>query len=251
MRPGPSSLVALRWLLRVGASPTEPIAVVMGWRQTVLHDHLARLVRAGLVRRVPMTRGHGSLIVITREGARMVGDVGGGAPRTVAPTSWAHTVACGWVAAWFEVRQRPWVSSREIGQRDGWTGRVVYEDGYGRTQRVRHRPDLGTYLGEPERPVAVEVELQRKSATRLRGILRMYAQRTTGPAADLGGVVYVTANTNVAKGIRAAAAAVEFGEHPAGRLRLLALEDVIVETRAAGLKARAGRAPVGGRHAGA
>jgi hypothetical protein len=126
---------------------------------------------------------------------------------------------------------------------------VVYEDGYGRTQRITHRPDLVTYVGQPGRAVAVEVELQRKSATRLRGILRMYAQRTAGPAPDLGGVVYITANTTVANGIRAAAAAVELGEHPVGRLRLLALDEVIAETRAAALRARVARTSIGGRHA--
>jgi hypothetical protein len=231
-QPGPKSLVALRWLSRLGASPSEPIALVMGWRQTVLHDHLARLAHAGLVRRVPMTRGDGSLIAMTPEGARMAGDAGAGAPRNVAPTTWAHTVACAWVAAWFETRGRDWLSSREIGQDHRRNGTVVYQDGYGRTQRITHRPDLVTYIGQPGRPVAIEVELQRKSAARLRGILGMYAQRTTEPGAELAGVLYVTGSDNVAKGIRSAAAAVGLGEHPAGRLRLLTLEHVIAQTRA-------------------
>ena len=238
-RPGPRSLVALRWLVRVGAAPGEPIALVMHWSRAALDDHVARLVRAGLARRVPMTRGQGSLIVATAEGARTVGDAGVAAPRNVAPTTWAHTVACAWAAAWFEVRQRPWLSSREISQDDGWTGHVVYRDGYGRTQRITHRPDIGTLLGDPERRIAVELELQRKSATRLRGILGMYAQRTAQPGAELGGVVYITASANVASGVRAAAAAVGLDEHPAGRLRLLALDDVIAQTRTAALRERA------------
>jgi hypothetical protein len=239
IQPGPKSLVALRWLSRLGASPSEPIALVMRWRQTVLHDHLARLAHAGLVRRIPMTRGHGSLIVVTPEGARMASSAGATAPRNVAPTSWAHTVACAWVAAWFETRGRDWLSSREIGHDDRWNGSVVYEDGYGRTQRITHRPDLVTCIGQPGRPVAIEVELQRKSAARMRGILGMYAQRTTEQGAELAGVVYITGSENVAKGIRTAAAAIELGEHPAGRLRLLTLEHVIAQARAAARDARA------------
>ncbi|MGH2941465.1 MAG: hypothetical protein ACRDLN_01630 [Solirubrobacteraceae bacterium] len=191
------------------------------------------------MRRVPMTRCQGSLIVITADGARTAGHDGAGAPRNVAPTTWAHTGACAWAAAWFEVRQRPWLSSREIAHDDVWTGRVVYEDGYGRTQRITHRPDMGTLLGDLARPIAVELELQRKSETRLRGILGMYAQRTAQPGAELGDVIYITANANVASRVRAAAAAVGLAEHPAGRLRLLALDDVIAQTRTVALQQRA------------
>ena len=99
--PGRRSLQCLAWLARVGASPHEPLALVMGWSRAVLHDHVARLTGAGLVRRVAMTRGEGSLVVVTRDGARMVGVTD--APREVAPTSWAHTVGCAWVEAWFAV----------------------------------------------------------------------------------------------------------------------------------------------------
>jgi DNA-binding MarR family transcriptional regulator len=76
-QPGPQSLAALQWMSRVGAATGEPIALVMGWSIRAMHDHIARLVRAGLVRRVPMTRGQGSLIVITPEGAQLVGSARG------------------------------------------------------------------------------------------------------------------------------------------------------------------------------
>jgi hypothetical protein len=228
-RPGPRSLDGLRWLARVGASPGEPLALVMRWSRPVLADHLARLIAAGLVWRVPMTRGDGSLLVVTRDGARMAG--ARRAPRGPGPTSWAHTVACAWTSAWFEVRGRAWVSTSEVAQDDGWRGRVSYTDGRGRSHLLRHTPDLGTYVGDPGRPVAVEVELQRKSLARLRGILAMYADRTTGPDADLAGIVYVTANADVAAPMRTAASDVQLAEHPGGRLRVLDLDDVIAQTR--------------------
>jgi hypothetical protein len=228
-RPGPRSLDGLRWLARVGASPGEPLALVMRWSRPVLADHLARLIAAGLVWRVPMTRGEGSLLVVTRDGARMAG--ASRAPRGPGPTSWAHTVACAWMSAWFEVRGRKWLSTSELAADDGWRGRVSYTDGRGHSHRLRHTPDLGTYVGDPGRPVAVEVELQRKSLARLRGILAMYADRTTGPDGDLAGVVYITANADVAAAVRTAANDIQFAEHPAGRLRVLGLGDVIAQTR--------------------
>lgn len=234
-RPGPQSLVALRWLTRLGAAPGEPLALVMNWTQPGLYDHVARLTSAGLVRRVPMTRGDGSLLVVTPDGARMGGASAAAAPRGVAPTTWAHVVACAWTAAWFNVRGRDWLSSREIGTDEVWRGEVVYQDGYGRKQRQRHRPDLATFIrGDASRGVAVEVELQRKSNARLRGILAMYAARTTAPDAPLAGVVYVTGPANVTKAVRAAAAASGVGEHPDdpdGKLRVLELAAVISETR--------------------
>ena len=203
----------------------------MGWSRAVLNDHLARLVAAGLVRRIPMTRGEGSLIIVTREGARMGGATT--ALRGFAPTSWAHAVACAWASAWFEVRGRDWRSSREISHDDGWRGRVAYTDGQGRSHRLRHRPDLGTFVGDARRPVAVEVELQRKSLARLQGILAMYRDRMMGSDGDLAGVLYIAGDPVVATAVRTAASTVRLDEHPGGRLRILELADVIAQTRAA------------------
>jgi len=236
-RPGPRSLAGLRWLARIGASPAEPPGLVMGWSRAALHDHLARLVAAGFVWRIPMTRGDGSLVVVTRDGARMGGATR--APRNLAPTSWAHTVACAWASAWFEVRGRDWLSGREIAHDDGWRGRVAYTDGAGRSHRLHHRPDLGTYVGDAKRPVAVEVELQRKSLARLHGILTMYADRTTRLDGDLAGVVYITGNPRVAAAVRTAADSMELG----ARLRVIALDDVIAQTRDTARETRTARHP--------
>lgn len=69
----------------------------------------------------------------------------------------------------------------------------------------------------------------------------MYADRTTSPDRDLAGVVYMTGSADVASAVRSAASAVHLDEHPAGRLRVLALENVIAQTRAAANDARAPR----------
>jgi hypothetical protein len=64
-------------------------------------------------------------------------------------------------------------------------------------------------------------------------------------------VVYITANTNIATAIRAAATAIELAEHPAGRLRLLRLDHVIAQTHAAAVDAQLASRTVGRSDAGA
>ena len=93
LRVGPAragGLEALEWLARVGCSPIEPLALVSGCGERTTRDHVRRLEGGGLVRRVAMTRGAGSLIVVTERGARVAGEGRLGAPRSVAPSTWAH-----------------------------------------------------------------------------------------------------------------------------------------------------------------
>ena len=76
-------------------------------------------------------------------------------------------------------------------------------------------------------PVAIEVELQRKTLGRLRGILAMYAQLTEHDA-PLDGVIYVTDRHDVADLIARTAAAVGLEA-----LSPRTLQDVIAQTRVA------------------
>ena len=46
----------------------------------------------------------------------------------------------------FEVRDRPWVSPREVALDPGWQAPVTYRDASGDTRRVLHRPDLATQV---------------------------------------------------------------------------------------------------------
>jgi hypothetical protein len=176
------------------------------------YDHVRRLADAGYLRRVAMTRGHGSLLVLTAAGAAMAGVPAARVLRSVAPTTWAHTCACAWTAAWLDLRLRTrwatregmgWCSEREVLADDRWRRRVHYEDRRGQL-RVTHRPDLIVWISG--RPVAVEVELQRKTRARLRGILEMYRQHTSGPDPVFGGVMYVTGNPDVARALHDVAA---------------------------------------------
>ena len=179
--PGQRSLEGLAWLGRVGVSPLEPWGLVMGWRRTVTYDHARRLAAAGLVRMVRMTRGDGSLVMLTAAGAARAGYPASWAPRSVAPSTWAHASACAWVSAWLQLRGHHWWSEREIAEDAFWRRDVRYRDRRG-TARVSHRPDLGLQIAG--RPAAIEVELQRKTCARLIGILSMYAEHSD--ADDVG-----------------------------------------------------------------
>src|ERR1044072_1632774 len=173
----------------------------MGWGRAVAYDHARRLAAAGLVRTVPMTRGEGSLVVITAKGAIMAGCPASKARLAVAPTTWAHHCACAWVSAWLEVRGHAWWSEREIAEDEGWRYDVNYQDRRG-TVRVTHRPDLGVQIAPG--PVAIEVELQRKVRARLVGILRMYEEQTNDDG-TLAGVVYVCDPNDVSGAVLRAA----------------------------------------------
>jgi len=199
----------------------------MGWRRTVLYDHARRLTAAGLVRMVRMTRGDGSLVVLTASGAARAGYPASWAPRSVAPSTWAHASACAWVSAWLQLRGHHWWSEREIAEDAFWRRDVRYRDRRG-TARVTHRPDLGLQIAG--RPAAIEVELQRKTRARLTGILSMYAEHSDGDDAPLYGVLYVCDRADVADAVRRAA--IDAGlQAPA--LSFRTLQEVLEQTRAA------------------
>ena len=217
-------MFALAWLGRVGASPAEPLELVLRVSERVAYDHVRRLEAAGLVRRVPMRRGDGSLIVLTRRGALEAGYSTSRAPRSISPSTWAHTSACAWASAWLEVRGRKWISERDIIDGGFWRFDLHYRDHRG-TVRTTHRPDLGVAI-QPGL-VAIEVELQRKTFARLCGILQMYAELTEdeGP---LAGVIYITGRTDVADLVSRAADSAWLRD---GMLSFRTLEQVIEQTR--------------------
>jgi hypothetical protein len=224
--PGPKSLQGLAWLARAGASPLEPLQLVLGCSRRRTLDHVRRLSDAQLVRRVTMTRGDGSLLLVTAAGARVAGLPAASAPRGVAPTTWAHASGCAWVSAWLQLRGRSWVSEREVLDDEFWRCELRYQDRRG-TVRITHRPDLGVRTAAG--PVAIEVELQRKSAARLRAICALYAQLTEHDA-PLGGVIYVCGRADVAERVAVAAELVGLR---APALSVRSLRDVVAQTRAA------------------
>ena len=102
------------------------------------------------------------MVAITAAGRRAIGadrgDVRAGATHG---SGLRHARAVSWVAALLTLREREWVSERELRGDAAWQVPVVWA-----AHRGRHRPDLGIVVASGSR-VAVEVELSHKSPRRL------------------------------------------------------------------------------------
>jgi hypothetical protein len=221
---------ALAWIARVGATPFDALVLMMGCSRRKALDHVRRLQDAGLVTRAAMRRGDGTLVLLTRAGAREAGCPTRRA-RSLAPHAWAHASGCAWASAWLELRGRAWVSEREVLEDDLYSYDLRYRDHRG-TVRVTHRPDLIVQMRSG--PMAIEVELQRKAPARLRGILAMYAELTEddGP---LAGVIYITDRADVSELVTRSA---RDSGLLAPALSMRTFETVLEQTRAAAADAK-------------
>jgi hypothetical protein len=196
VRPGPASLAGLVWLARVGPSPLEAWRVALGWSVPTAEHHARRLERAGWLSRHPTSYGEGSLLLATREGIERAA-VPVASARPPAPTWWAHTRACAWTAAWLTQRGQLLLGCREVDGDDRWRGELRWRD-RGAWRTSGHRPDLVRVIDET--PVTVEVELARKSSSRLSAILELHALwRLQGKT---GGVVYVCGSERTGSRVR-------------------------------------------------
>jgi hypothetical protein len=108
--------------------------------------------------------------------------------------------ACAWVAAWLTARQREMLGSRELLVRPAWRGELLGLPG---PRELVHRPNLvGVVQGR--RPAAVEVELRRKSKSRLRAILKLHARWIA--SGQSGACVYVCGDEEIRRLVLAQAA---------------------------------------------
>ena len=219
VRPGPGSFRLLRWVARLGVSGIEPAQLVLGISQAAVYSHISRLQRAGMLWRAQVGDGQGSVIVITRAGAREARARDADAvvsARTVAPSSARHGRAASWVAASLELRGMEWLGPAELRCGSGWRGQ--------RDDGSRHTPDLGLVQADGRR-TAIEVELQPKSNERLalifggyRGLIR------TGQLSD---VAYVCDRRDVSALVRRQADAGLIGD----KVRVGPLDKLINATR--------------------
>jgi hypothetical protein len=76
------------------------------------------------------------------------------------------------VAAWLTARGREMLGPRELLVDDSWSGELI---GLAGPRRTMHRPDLVGVVPS-RRPAAIEVELRRKSNSRLPAILNLHAR---------------------------------------------------------------------------
>jgi hypothetical protein len=157
----------------------------MGWSEPTAEDHARRLERAGWLARQRTSYGEGSLLMATRDGIERAA-VPVTPSRPTAPTWWAHARACGWTAAWLTRRGQLGLGWRELAGEGAWRGELRWRDRSG-WRTSGHHPDLLRSIDGT--PVAVEVELARKSGARLAAILELHALwRSQGKT---GGVLYV------------------------------------------------------------
>lgn len=226
---GPTAIEGLRWLARIGPAPLEAWATAMGWSQRIAYRKARQLEQDGWLERQRMTYGDGSLLTITRLGVMRSG-VPVTAPPRPAPIWWAHLSACAWVAAWLTIRGRQLQGPREIEADDCLSGEITWRDTRGR-HTVRHRPDLA-WVTETN-PVAIEVELARKSNARLDAILALHARWRSEH--KTGGVLYVCADENGRGRIIEMAARHGLNAERRGGLRVERLIRICAEARDRGL----------------
>lgn len=168
-----------------------------------------------------MTRGEGCLFVATRTGVG-VAAVPVRAAGPPAPTWWAHHCGVAWAAAWLTVRGHEFLGARQVLEDGRYAGKISWRDrrGYNTSS---HRPGL---VALPSRAgVAIEVELAKKSAERLRAILWRYAiwRSTKG-----GAVIYDCADDELCQRVRTVGKAVGLPPNGGG-LRVEVLETIKVQ----------------------
>src|SRR4051795_11928869 len=123
--PGPRSFAALAWLARVEVAGVEPLGLALGFGWRATYSHLARLAGAGLV--VRAFDPEGCVVAVTAAGRRAVGadrgDVRSGATHG---SGLRHARAVSWVAALLTLRERAWLSERELGHDERWLVPVLW-----------------------------------------------------------------------------------------------------------------------------
>ena len=218
--PGWRSYEALALLARLDVAGIEPLGLAMGFGRRATYSHMARLAGEGLLER-EFDRD-GSVVAITAKGRREVGaDRGKLRSGASHGSGLRHARAVSWVAASLTLREREWLSDRELRRFVDWQTPVILAN-----SRGRHRPDLGVVMPGGVR-VAVEVELSHKSPQRLAAIFAGHEHAiATGQIA--GGVIYVCDRADVLAAVQRAAVRAGL---PQQRFRTRSLADIQTEVR--------------------
>ncbi len=189
----------------------DHVAALLGTTLDAAKARLARLAKAGYVRREAVFRNHPAMHLIARDGLKVLGSAL--PPPRIDMRSYQHDAGVAWL--WLAARRGTFGPVREIlGERrmrshDAARDRdahpphepfAVKLGGVGPRGRERlHYPDLLLSTADGRR-IALELELSSKGRTRLEKIL-------TGYAADprIDGVVYLVESWAVGRSVEAAA----------------------------------------------
>jgi hypothetical protein len=207
----------LRWLARPDVAGTEPLGLALGFGRRATYSHLARLADAGLVVRAYDPRG--SVVAITAAGRRAIDE-----PRAQVRVGATHGLglqharAVSWVAALPTIRDREWVSARELRRDPSWP--PIAGSSVGR----RHRPTVGVPVRSSL--VAIEVELWRRPPSKLRSMMVGYSDAAA--SRELGALITVSDRADVL--VALTRAATQFGL-PDRRFGTRRLADVQVTSR--------------------
>jgi hypothetical protein len=139
------------------------------------------------------------------------------------------------MAAWVKLRGHELLGARELLEGDEWSGEISWRDRSG-FKNATHRPDL-ILLARTGGRVAIEVELTKKSAERLRAILARHA--VWASMRRTGGVIYVCADQDGCK--RIAKHGADVGIAKGSGLRVELLETIKDQALAAHQEVRAAR----------
>lgn len=210
----------LDWLARVRIAGTEPMSYGVGITERRVRFHAERLERERLLIRSRFDRS-GPVAVITPRGLRRAGYAANSRNPTKSTTGLQHGRGISWIAAYCELRGRPWLGPAEL-RAHGWPLQVRQKNGKG---PKTHMPDLGFILDGTEK-WAVEFERVSKSDERLRGILRAY--RSAELAGELESVLYVCPDQSIVRQVQSMAAEVKLDR------AVRTLDWVIAETRERG-----------------
>lgn len=184
------------WVARFGAATAADLAVRFDLPERRVCASLGKLVKRGLVRRTGALAGEREIFVATAAGLRAVGMRELGVCRASARAE-GHLRAVSAAAVWLE---RGYGQRFEVwGERELRARQRLRNPGRVRplaSPYVHHRaggykrPDLLLVPRSPADglPVAVEVELTRKTASRLEAVMRAWLG-----CADVSGVVYLAA----------------------------------------------------------
>ncbi len=217
----------LTWVARHGVATAAHLGIRFGIDERVVSGALAECVARGLLRRAGVLVAEPELFVATAKGLRTLGLAQMGVCHA-SPRAEGHLRAAAWAAVWLERRLGlacDVLSEREL----QLAARGSLPDGPSLARPYVHhrggarkRPDLLIKPVSPAEglPVAVEVELSRKSAAHLEAICRAWQH-----CAEVAGVLYLAAPTLV----DALGAAIERAD-ATRRITVLALADPDVPT---------------------
>lgn len=195
MKPGPSTLAGLRWLVKVGPAPLGAWGIAMGWGERAVYSHAQRLRAEGWLEICRRVQGEGTLVYASRAGVRYSGVTAAVVDRKPPKVTWPHCEACAWTAAWLTTRGREILGPQEMLLRREWRGELHWRE-RGETRGRGHRPDLAGRLPDG-RLMPIEVELTEKSPARLKAILALHAQWVTSGTSPA--VMYVSASEQLAE----------------------------------------------------